>query len=163
MKKSLVLLSLVAVVCYSFSFKVEKKKLEETVPFPEGYRAWKHIKSGYIGPENVGFTLFGGFHHIYANELAIQGYTKGIFPEGSVLVFDVISAKESQGIIEEGSRSVVDVMVKDSVKYAATHGWGFERFKGDSNTERLLDASFRSTCVSCHKKKQDFVFSEYRK
>jgi len=100
---------------------------------------------------------------VYANELAIQGYTKGIFPEGSVLVFDVISAKESKGVIEESSRSVVDVMVKDSSKYAATDGWGFERFKGDSNTERILDANFRSACVNCHKKNKDFVFSEYRK
>jgi Cytochrome P460 len=163
MKKMLVFLSLVAVIFYSFGFKAEKKKLEEIVPFPEGYRAWKHIKSGYIGPESIGFTLFGGFHHIYANELAIQGYTKGVFPEGAVLVFDVISAKASQGVIEETSRSVIDVMVKDSLKYAATLGWGFERFKGDNNTERLLDANFRSTCVSCHKKNKDFVFSEYRK
>jgi hypothetical protein len=122
MKKSLILLSLIVILFYSFSFTVEKKKLVETVPFPEGYRAWRHIKSGYIGPESKGFKLFGGFHHVYANELAIQGYTTGIFPEGSVLVFDVISAKESEGIIDEGPRSTVDVMVKDSVKYAATHG-----------------------------------------
>jgi hypothetical protein len=79
-----------------------------------------------------------------------------------VLVFDVISAKESKGVIE-GPRSVVDVMVKDSVKYAATHVWGFERFRGDSKTDRLLDASLRSTCVSCHQKNNDFVISEYRK
>ncbi len=163
MKKSLILISIIAIVIYSSGFKVEKNNLDETVPFPEGYRAWKHIKSGYVGPESIGFTLFGGFHHIYANELAIQGYAKGIFPEGSVLVFDVISAKESKGIIEESSRSVVDVMVKDSVKYAATYGWGFERFKGDSHTERLLDATFRSACVSCHKEHKNFVISEYRK
>jgi hypothetical protein len=79
MKRSLILLSLIAILFYSFSFNVEKKKLEGTVPFPEGYRAWKHIKSGYIGQESKGFALFGGFHHIYANELAIQGYTTGIF------------------------------------------------------------------------------------
>ena len=163
MKKSFVLLFLIAVTFCSFIFKIEKKKLEENVPFPEGYRTWKHIKSGYIGPESIGFTLFGGFHHIYANELAIQGYTTGVFPEGAVLVFDVISAKESKGIIEESQRFAVDVMVKDSIRYATSHGWGFERFKGDSKTERLLDANFRSTCVSCHYQNKDFVFSEYRK
>jgi hypothetical protein len=163
MKKAFVLLPLIAILFYSFSFKAQEKNLDEPVPFPEGYRTWKHIKSGYIGPENIGFALFGGFHHIYANELGIEGYTKGIFPEGSILVFDVISATESKGAIEESSRSVVDVMVKDSVKYASTHGWGFERFKGDSKIERLLDAKFRSTCVSCHVKTKDLVFSEYRK
>lgn len=163
MKISIVIVSIMATLFYSFSFQVEKTQPDMTVPFPEGYRDWKHIKSGYIGPGSIGFKLFGGFHHIYANELAIQGYTKGVFPEGSVLVFDVMSTKESEGVIEETSRFVVDVMMKDSIKFAATHGWGFERFKGDSNTERLLDANFRSSCVSWHQKTPDFVISEYRK
>jgi hypothetical protein len=39
MKKSFVLLFLIAFTFCSFIFKIEKKKLEENVPFPEGYRS----------------------------------------------------------------------------------------------------------------------------
>lgn len=163
MKKTFVLVSFVTIVFYSYSFTAEKRNADEPVPYPEGYRNWKHVKSGYRGPESEGFQLFGGLHHIYANELAMQGYAKGVFPEGSILVFDVFSTKEANGTIDEDSRSLIDVMVKDSVKYANTNGWGFERFKGDSKTDRLLNATLRAMCVNCHLKEKNFVKSEYRK
>jgi len=147
---------------FSFNAEVVKQQSDETVPYPEGYRSWKHVKSGYIGPQSKGFKLFGGLHHIYANELGMQGYTKGVFPEGSVFVFDVFSTKGANGSFDEDFRTVIDVMVKDSVKYANTNGWGFERFKGNSKTDRVLNAMFRTTCVNCHLKEKDFVKSEYR-
>jgi hypothetical protein len=57
-------------------------------------------------------------------------------------------------------------MHKDSRAYAATGGWGFEGFKGDSQTERLVtQANAASACYGCHagQDKSDFVFSKMRR
>jgi hypothetical protein len=69
------------------------------------------------------------------------------------------------GLVLEGARRRLDVMLKDSRRFAATGGWGFERFSGDSETERPLTETQRAQCFSCHGKRnaQDFVFSKYRK
>jgi hypothetical protein len=44
------------------------------VPYPEGYREWKHIKTAIIGPKSPAFEHFGSFHRIYANAKAVEGY-----------------------------------------------------------------------------------------
>src|SRR5688500_17000822 len=58
-----------------------------TVPFPEGYRDWRHVKSMVISQGHPLFEAFGGIHHLYANELALKGYASGKFPDGSIIVF----------------------------------------------------------------------------
>ena len=57
------------------------------------------------------------------------------------------------------------MMSKDSRLYSATGGWGFERFGGDSKTDRPLTEEHRQQCFNCHaqKKDHDFVFSEFKK
>lgn len=137
-----------------------KFSADPEVPYPEGYRMWTHIKTGLTGPSNPSLS---GYHHIYANGKAMQGYVSGYFPEGSVLVFDVIEAKEQNGNTQEGNRKHIDVMVKDSLQYAATGGWGYEEFGGDSHTNRILTTTVRTQCVNCHAKMSDKVFSEFRK
>lgn len=136
---------------------------EENIAYPEGYRNWVHIKTGLVTPENPNFKFSGGFHHIYANEIAMKGYMSGNFPEGSVLVFDVLDAITQNGNIQESTRNHVDVMVKDSLKFASTGGWGFEEFKGDSHTEKVLTTAVKTTCANCHAKQSNYVFSKWRK
>ena len=48
-------------------------------------------------------------------------------------------------------------------KFAATGGWGFEGFGGNSKTERLVEGGGKD-CFDCHasEKAKDYVFSEYR-
>ena len=94
----------------------------------------------------------------------MTGYQSGSFPDGSVLAFDVLEGIEKDNTIVEGDRKIVDVMVKDPSRFAATGGWGFEEFKGNSRTERLIRDSAATSCYNCHavRKKQDFVFSSYR-
>src|SRR6188768_2110695 len=101
------------------------------IPYPEGYREWTHVKTYVVGPKSPAFKFIGGFNHVYANEKAMQGYLTGKFPDGSVIVSDVIEAKDSIDI-REGKRNHIDVMMKDSVAFADTHGWGFETFGSDS-------------------------------
>ena len=136
-----------------------------SVPYPQGYRDWTHVKSMVIQPGHPLHEAFGGIHHLYANKAAMQGYAKGRFPDGAVIVFDLLEAKSADNAIQEGARKVVGVMQKDSKKFAATGGWGFEGFKGDSKTERAVGANAATACYQCHtsRKDNDFVFSTTRK
>src|SRR3990172_11231391 len=88
------------------------------------------------------FATFGGIHHIYANPEALKALTKGgTFPDGSVLVFGLLEAKEENGAWVEGSRKLVGVMKRHRMRFKTTGGWGFEGFKGDSLSERLVRAA----------------------
>jgi len=95
----------------------------------------------------------------------MEGYRTGQFPEGSVIVFDLLETRESAGTTVEGPRRFIDVMTKESKRYAETGGWRFEEFKGDSQTDQALTAQGRTECYTCHvrKKSHDFVFSDFRK
>lgn len=135
------------------------------VAYPEGYRQWTHVKTMVIQPGHPLAEAFGGIHHLYANGKALAGYKAGgKFADGSVIVFDLLEAKSADNTVQEGARKVVGVMVKDKRRYAATGGWGFEGFKGDSKTERAVGANAATACFQCHqaKKDNDFVFSAWR-
>lgn len=135
------------------------------VPYPEGYRQWTHVKSMTINPGHPLYGAFGGIHHLYANKKAEQGYKTGRFADGSVIVFDLLEAHAADNAVQEGARKVLGVMHKDSKKYPATGGWGYEGFKGDSKTERAVGANAATACHQCHtaQKDSDFVFSKFRK
>ena len=135
---------------------------DETVPYPEGYRKWSHIKTGLVGPTDPNFNTIGGFHHIYANDKAMEGYATGNFPQGSIFIFDVLEGIERNGNTAEGKRRLLDVMIKDSIKYSSTGGWGYEEFKGNSKTNRTLTEARRLQCINCHNQQKDHVFSELR-
>jgi len=134
----------------------------DDLPYPEGYRNWTHVKTSL---SKSGVASHMGFQHIYANEKALAGYVAGKFVNGSVFAFDVLESMEQpNGNLQEGSRKLVDVMIKDSSKYSATGGWGFEEFKGNSKTERVIKTMAVQFCFNCHASaaKTDFVFSKYR-
>lgn len=135
-----------------------------SVPYPEGYRDWRHVKSMVIHSGHPLYESFGGIHHLYANPRALKGYKTGKFPDGAVIVFDLLDAKSEGNAVTEANRKIVGVMHKDSKKFAATGGWGYEGFKGNSKTERAVGASAATACHQCHtqQKNQDFVFSKTR-
>ena len=118
-----------------------------------------------INPGHALYDAFGGIHHLYANRKALAGYKSGKFADGSVIVFDLLEAKSADNTVQEGARKVVGVMHKDSKKWKATGGWGFEGFKGDSKTERAVGNNAATACYQCHtaQKDQGFVFSAYRR
>jgi hypothetical protein len=134
------------------------------VPYPDGYRSWHHVKSMLIQEGHPLFASFGGIHHLYANPKALEGYESGTFPDGSVIVFDLLEAPAADHAITEGPRKVVGVMHKDSKLYAATGGWGFEGFGGGDETKRVVGANAASACFACHtaQKDRDYVFSSSR-
>jgi hypothetical protein len=130
------------------------------VPYPDGYRRWVHISSAL----DQGTTRFAGLHSIYANDKALEGYRTGSFPDGSVLVFDLLETRSEGSALLGGARRQVDVMRKDRKRFPDTGGWGFEEFRGDSRTDRALDEGARVACYTCHlrQKEKDLIFSTFR-
>ena len=135
----------------------------DTVPYPQNFRTWSHVKSGVIGPQHKNFSILGGIHHVYANQEALAGYRTRQFPEQSVIVFEWLEWREKDGAVLEGPRRQVDVMVKDSQRYASTGGWGFQRFVKDSKTE-LAQSPAPQQCFACHDqlKEDGLVLGKYR-
>lgn len=157
MKPSYLILSAAILVATS-------ARADSPVPYPDGYRNWKHVKSMAIQPGHALYGSFGGIHHLYANQKALAGYKSGTFPDGSVIIFDLLEAQDADNAITEGKRKVVGVMHKDRRKFTATGGWGFEGFAGDSRTERAVGANAKTACFDCHAplKETDHVFSKMR-
>jgi cytochrome P460 len=137
----------------------------DTVTFPKDFRKWAHVKSVLVGPQSAAFATEGGIHHIYANEKALEGYDTGRFPDGSVIVYDLLETKETAGNTIEGATRRVDVMVKQSDRYRTTGGWEFMSFPGSNQTDGKITAEKKAACFACHanRKDHDFVFSEFRK
>jgi Cytochrome P460 len=135
-----------------------------TVAYPEGYRQWQHVKSMVIQVGHPLYDSFGGIHHLYGNAKAMAGYRSGTFANGAIIVFELLEATTVDHATVEGKRKVVGVMHKDAIRYAATGGWGFEGFKGDSKTERAVGANAKAACFDCHQAQQEtgYVFSTYR-
>jgi hypothetical protein len=137
-----------------------------TVPvqYPDGYRHWTHVKSMELKPGHALYESFGGLHHIYANPKALKGYQTGKFANGSVIVFDLLEAKTDGNALTEGKRKVLGVMVRDSGKYAATGGWGFEGFAGGDRAKRAAGDNAATACFACHapQKSTNYLFSTWR-
>lgn len=137
---------------------------EPEVAYPAGYRDWRHVKSMVIERGHPLYEAFGGVHHLYANPKAVAGYRAGTFPDGAVIVFDLLQADAAEHAVTEGGRKVVGVMVKDKTKYAATAGWGFEAFAGGDKSRPVVRQDAANACFACHtsQKDRDHVFSRLR-
>lgn len=162
MKKSVLILLAVTVLAGSFSLRAQ---LDETVSFPMEFRKWSHVKSVLVGLQSAAFATEGGIHHIYANAKALEGYGTGKFPDGSIIVYDLLEIKEIAGNTIEGATRRVDVMVKGTERYRTTGGWEFMSFSGGNQTDGKLTAERKASCFACHanRKDHDFIFSEFRK
>ena len=103
------------------------------VTIPAGYRDWKLIS---VTHEE------GDFNQLRAqvgNDLAVKAYREGTlpFPDGSVIValhWKRVPSDEDNKVFGKEQAFVagpavnLQVMVKDSKKYAASGGWGFGDF-----------------------------------
>jgi hypothetical protein len=141
------------------------------VPYPEGYRHWNHLHSTIVGPKHTAFAKHpcespctGGIYHFYANDKAMEAFrTGGTFADGSIIADEVLEThQQKSGASTEGARRAIGVMVKDSHLYAATGGWGYDAFDGETKAQNL-SAQERHDCYQCHvpKKDRDYVFTVY--
>ena len=130
------------------------------VAYPEKFREGRHVKSMIINKGHPLYDAVGGMHHIYGNARAIAGYKAGKFADGSVITFDLFEAVDKDNAVSEGAHKAVVVMAKNSRKYTATDGWGYQVF--DPKTKQgSLDARAQGECHACHLAQKDkgFVFS----
>jgi Cytochrome P460 len=127
------------------------------VTIPPGYRQWE-----LIGPAEEAAPL-NELRAILGNRSAIDAYRSDTlpFPDGTILVklaWKHIQSPEFGPASIPGAATTVQVMVKDSRKYAATGGWGFGRFVDG----RPADEAQHKACFACHEvgvRGHDFVFT----
>ncbi|HEY6834059.1 MAG TPA: cytochrome P460 family protein [Pseudolabrys sp.] len=129
------------------------------VPIPTGYRQWV-----LIAPAQEAAPL-DELRAVLGNPTAIKAYREGTlpFPDGTVLAklaWKHAQSPEFEPASIPGAATTVQIMVKDSKKYAATGGWGFGRFIGG----KPVDEAQHQTCFACHEarvKGHDFVFTRF--
>jgi hypothetical protein len=151
-------------ICLVFFSLIARAQEDSRVPYPADYRNWAVVQTKLIGPQSRLFSVRGGFHHIYANETAVEGYRSGVFPDGSMIVDEGVYAVDNDGILSEGKLRSVEVMHKDQHRYSATGGWGYDRFEADQRTSQT-SLEVRIACHSCHaaNKDKDYVYTTFRK
>ncbi|MDG3439012.1 cytochrome P460 family protein [Nitrospirillum amazonense] len=129
------------------------------VTIPEGYRAWQ-----LVAPAQEAAPL-DELRAIVGNTTAIKAYQAGTlpFPDGTVLVklaWKHTQSPEFATASVPGAATTVQIMVKDSKRYAATGGWGFGRFVNG----QPADQAQHETCWGCHQAlvaDRDYVFTRY--
>lgn len=135
----------------------------DSVQYPDNFRRWVHVGTGVIMPGGSMPESEQGMHHIFANSKAAEAYTSGSFPDGSIVVYELRENQQKNGVIFEGNRRRVDVMIKDSRLYKETGGWRFERFMDNDGSQNVIQDGGAS-CFACHSnsKGHGFVFSQMR-
>lgn len=129
------------------------------VTIPDGYRKWE-----LIGPALEADPL-NELRAVLGNKVAIDAYGKRElpFPDGTILVklaWKQMQSSEFEPAAVPGPATTVQVMVKNSRKYAATGGWGFGRFVNG----KAVDEAQHQTCFACHEanvKGHDYVFTRF--
>ena len=148
-----------------FCALVLRAQTDDPTQFPKEFRKWATVKTVLVGPQSPAFASEAGIHHIYANKKALEGYETGRFPDGSVIVYELLDTKEAGGDTIEAARRRIDVMAKESEMYRTTGGWGFRTFPGGNPDSAKLTSERQAFCFGCHGKRKDHdsVFSEFRK
>ena len=129
------------------------------VALPDDYRKWE-----LIAPAQEAEPL-NELRAVVGNDIAVKAYRDGKlpFPDGTVLVklaWKHTQSPEFESASIPGAATTVQVMVKDSKKYAASGGWGFGRFIDG----KPVDQAQHETCFACHEarvKERDYVFTKW--
>ncbi|MBN6730841.1 cytochrome P460 family protein [Burkholderia multivorans] len=127
------------------------------VTIPPGYRKWE-----MVAPAEEAAPL-DELRVVLGNPVAIRALEQATlpFPDGTILVKLAYKRKQSDEFAPAtvpGRATTVQVMVKDSRRYASTGGWGFGRFINGVPA----DIGQHQTCFACHQarvKHHDYVFT----
>jgi hypothetical protein len=134
------------------------------ITIPPGYRDCRLIS---VAHEEGNLN---DFRAILGNDVVVKAFREGKlpFPDGTIiarLAWKYVASEENNKAFSRpqsfvaGSAINVQLLVKDSKKYAATGGWGFAQFKDG----KPADESVHKTCFPCHEhvKARDLVFTQY--
>jgi hypothetical protein len=128
------------------------------VVLPSDYRRWELAAVSH----ELGL---GELRAILGNAEAMTSYRAGTlpFPDGAILAklaYKRVQSDEFEQAFVPGAATTVQIMVKDSKRYASTGGWGFGRFVDG----KPVDEVQHQTCFACHDanvKGHDRVFTRY--
>jgi hypothetical protein len=128
------------------------------VRIPQGYRNWEMVAVAH----EAGLDELRG---VLGNDVALKAYREGVlpFPDGTILAklaWKHVPVPGVKGAFVTGGATTVQIMVKDSKKYASTGGWGFGRFIDG----KPVDEAQHRTCFACHQahaSDHDFVFTRF--
>jgi hypothetical protein len=129
------------------------------VTIPEGYRKWQ-----VIAPAEEGAPL-DELRVVLGNPAAVKAIENATlpYPDGATFVKLAYKRKQSpdfESATVPGQPTTVQVMVKDSRRYASSGGWGYGRFING----QPADLGQHQTCFACHAarvKDRDYVFTHW--
>lgn len=135
---------------------------------PNGYRDWRLIS---VAREEGSLD---DIRAVLGNDAAIQAYRAGTrpFPDGTIIAriawsYDASEENNKafgkvQSFVAGRPKNGVQFMVKDSVRYGSTGGWGYSQF---DDGKPLTDTAMIKSCFDCHQAVKDtvrdFVFTQY--
>ncbi|HEY3675348.1 MAG TPA: cytochrome P460 family protein [Candidatus Tumulicola sp.] len=154
------------------------------IELPAGYRNWELVSVTALGPP------FSDVRAKLGNPIAMQDFRRGTIPyrDGAIIVrlawkqiMDPATnagmrlegqqmglsaaaiAKLLAGSVEAGPPTNVQLMIKDSKRYASTGGWGFAQFTNGKRDVVITAPNNPRSCFVCHEpaKATDFVFTRY--
>jgi hypothetical protein len=130
---------------------------------PAGYRQWFHVNTMVVDKASPLFESLGGMHNVHVNSIGEPALKQGgPYPDGTMFLTDLHDFTVADGSYVEGALKGLALMEKDSKKYAATGGWGFQFWVGgDAAKPAVTDPT--KQCFECHQpqKTQDYVYSTY--
>jgi len=159
-KKILLIFGIAAVAALAWAEPSGVAPSPNGIAIPQNYKDWRLIA---VSQRSESGTLRAVLGNDAAIEAARAGNTKP-WPDGAVLAKLVVKQKSHPGFpaaMVPGEFVHAEFMIKDSVKYASTGGWGFARWLGDKLEPYGKDASFVQECVGCHAavRQNDWVFT----
>jgi Haem-binding domain/Cytochrome P460 len=128
------------------------------VAFDSSFEGWKPLSFTDRGDNNT-------FRFILGNDIAIQAAESGhISPWPDGTRFAKIAWQQQLGsdaIVYTGKFVQVELMIKDSRKYASTEGWGWGRWRGVDLKPYGSDGGFVNECTGCHQplKGNEYVYT----
>jgi hypothetical protein len=160
------------------------QQAEASIVLPPGYRNWQLISVTALGPP------FSDIRAKLGNAIAMGDFRNKTLPhrDGAIIVrlawrqimdpatnagmrleaqqkgLDAAAtAKLLRESIEAGAPTNVQLMMKDSKRFASTGGWGFAQFTNGKRDMVITDPRNPRSCFVCHQpaKSTDFVFTRY--
>ena len=138
---------------------------------PEGYREWVFIGAtlgmSYREGEPEATPGPQEFHNLYIAPAAYREYKKsGKFPEGTMLVMEIMTAASQVSINQRGhfqdKARGIEVALKDSSQY--DEGWAyFNYIRRDGSAAPSVKAFKKESCWACHNEHAatDNVFTQF--
>ncbi len=139
-----------------------------TILMPEGFRNWTFIGTWVVagGDEEGGAA---GLHNVYTQPETVSHFREtGAFPDGAVLVKELLSAETGDmttgHISRAGSTDGWFIMIKDTQGRFADNplwggGWGWSLFEA-SDPLNTVTENYEDDCLPCHvpAKDNDWIY-----